>query len=140
MKFIVFIFSVIAVLVILSAFLFFYKWLRRKTNQPCIGFESFLIKMLKQQDYVYIDGRVLCFSHFTREGESIDLLKPPTNDNTTVEGDLAFNKPIGLGYIIYPPSALAGSKFIFGEYGLKWAASSEWAHKAHEIIKKTKVQ
>ena len=112
-----------------------YEWFRRKTNKTRIGgLEYFLCKILKRDDYVSINGKVMRFSHISHGGESIDILKFPTYDNKTLGGELAFAKPHGLGYYFYPMSVLRECEFIYGEYGLKWAVSKHWAEIAKEKV------
>lgn len=121
------------VIAILMAMAFVYDWIRRKTIKSHIGgLEYFLYKFLKRGDYVSINGRVLCFIHLTKFGETIDHIKPPSNNNKTLGGELAFDNPNSLGYLIYPVSALRKCEFIYGKYGLKWAVSKEWATVAKE--------
>ena len=126
-----------ALLWIIDQIYMVYKNHRRKNNKPYIGEVDFpLTKLLKRDDYVSIGGRVLRFSHISEGGESIDILRPPLNDNLTIGGELAFDNPRGLGYIMYYPSALKKCEFIYGEYGVKWAASEELAASAEEMVDK----
>lgn len=125
-----------AFLVICQALTFAYAWLRRKINKPRIGFVCFLQKLLKDGDYVSINGKVLRFSHIARNGETIDPIRLPSNYNQTLGGELAFYDL--LGYKIYESSALIKCDFIYGKYGLKWAASSHIANTADEKIKEAK--
>jgi len=123
------------VVVILVTIAFVYDWVRRKTNKLCIGeIDYFLCKFLKHGDYVSINGRVHRFSHITHFGETIDHIKPPSNDNMALGGELAFDNPNSLGYLIYPTSILRKCEFIYGKYGLKWAISNEWATVAKEKV------
>lgn len=131
---------VIAILYIVCTFAafvmlgFVYDWLRRKQNKPRIGFHYFLCRLLKSGDYVSINGKILCFSHITGNGEVIDHIQPPSNSNMAIAGDLAFENPHSLGYLIYPVYTLNKCEFIYGKYGLKWAASNEFAKTAKEKI------
>jgi len=95
-----------------------------------------LQKLLKDGDYVSIDGKVLRFSHIAGNGETVDPIRPPSNYNQTIGGELAFYDL--LGYKIYPSTALIKCDFIYGKYGLKWAASSHIANTANEKIKEAK--
>lgn len=112
-----------------------YEWIRRKYNAPHYGFEYFLLKKLKRDDYVSIDGRVMRFDHIARYGESIDCIAPPLNDNMLLGGELAF-RTSGLNYLYYFPSALTKCDFIWGKYGLKWASSKQMGEEAEKHIKK----
>lgn len=135
MKFVFAILIVAFVIAIFIAMALAYDWMRRKTIKSHIGgLEYFLYKFLKRGDYVSINGRVLCFSHLTQVGETIDHIKPPSNSNKTFGGELAFDNPNSLGHLIYPVSALRKCEFIYGKYGLKWAVSKEWATVAKEKI------
>ena len=112
----------------------FYVWVRKCLNRPKIGGEC-LPFMLKKNDYVSINGKVLEFSHFTKANETIDSLAPPLNGNLTWrKGDLAFRRSYGLGYVLYDILALRNCDFIYGKYGLKWARSKEHAINAKEEI------
>lgn len=136
MRFVFAILIIAFVIVVLVAISFAYEWIRRKTNKSHIGgLEYFLCKFLKHGDYVSIDGRVLEFSHITRTGEIIDPIRPPSNGNKTYGGELAFDNPNSLGYLIYPVSALRKCEYIYGKYGLKWAVSNKWAISAEEKVK-----
>lgn len=95
-----------------------YKWIRKKANKPLIGYKNINIKLLRRDDYVSIDGKIMRFSHFTKLGE------------------MAFDNPLMLGsYFIYQPSSLNNCKFIYGKYGTKWAVSKHWASVAKEKIR-----
>ena len=89
--------------------------------------------MIKRDDYVCIDERVLRFNHWAQRGNVIDPVKPPSYKNLANEGDMGFDGP-GLGYIYYPPSILTKCKFVYGKYGVKWALSDDWAAKAKEKV------
>lgn len=136
---------VLALLFLLAAFAtliaisIVYEWMRRKTNRPKIGLDRVHRKLLRRGDYVNIDNRILCFSHITGDNEIIDSIRPPSNDNRAIAGCLAFDNPHSLGYIIYPASALRKCKFIYGRYGLKWAASEDWANSAEEWKQKNEL-
>lgn len=135
MKFVLAILIVAFVIAIFVTMALAYDWMRRKTIKSHIGgLEYFLYKFLKRGDYVSINGRVLCFSHLTQFGETIDHIKPPSNSNKTLDGELAFDNPCSLGHLIYPVSALRNCEFIYGKYGLKWAVSKEWATVAKEKV------
>lgn len=95
-----------------------YHWLRLKMNKPRIGYKNINIKLLKSDDYVSIDGKIMRFSHFTKLGE------------------MAFDNPLELGsYFIYQPLSLNKCLFIYGKYGTKWAVSKHWASVAKEKIR-----
>lgn len=111
-----------------------YKWLRRKLNKPLIGFVNFNGRLMKRDDYVSIDGEVLCFSHIASEGQTINPLYPALEKNKTVGGEVAFRNPNELGYLYYNPSTLKHCEFIYGKYGVKWAASEHWASVAKEKV------
>lgn len=113
---------------------FIYDWMRRKMNTPRIGFDYFLLKLLKRGDYVSIKGKVLCFSHVASVGENIDPIRPPFDDNKTIGNELVFDNPHGIGYLFYEPSSLMNCEFIYGEYGLKWALSNQWAKVAEKKV------
>lgn len=126
---------IIAFAIVIIVIAFAFDWIRRKTNKSRIGgLECFLSKFLKHGDYVSIDGRVLQFSHITQVGETIDNIRPPSNRNKTIGGELAFDNPQSLGYLIYHVSALRKCEFKYGKYGLKWAISNEWANVAKEKV------
>ena len=115
-----------------------YEWVRRKLNKPRIGFENFSARIIKEGDYVSIGGRVMRFSHITGAGETINPLAPPSNGNKSWGGDLAFHNTNGLGYHMYRSSSLKDCEFIYGKYGLKWAASEQWAAVAEKKIEEVK--
>ena len=114
-----------------------YNWFMFKRNTPKIGFEYFSSRIIKHGDYVCINGRVKEFDHWTRDNEIIDPIKPPTEDNKTDKGNLAFERS-GLGYNILPSSSLKDCEFIYGKYGLKWAISEDYSRRAKEMIKQYK--
>lgn len=58
-----------------------YEILRVKLNRPEIGSMPQFYSLLKRNDYFCIAGKVMQFSHWTRSGEVIDVLKPPLNGN-----------------------------------------------------------
>lgn len=111
-----------------------YKWLRRKTNKPRIGYDSLFGRLLSRGDYVSIDGKVLCFDHIASPGQAINALALPLEENKTVGGEIAFRNPNAIGYLYYKPSALKHCDFIYGKYGVKWAASKHWATVAEEKV------
>ena len=100
-----------------------YQWARRKLNKPLIGSDVFLIKLLERDDYVCIDGKVMRFIYIVRKGDRTHL----------PSGYLAFQRT-GLGYDYYPPSVMQHCEFIMGKYGLKWAASNQWANLASDKV------
>ena len=123
----------IAALIILSALSLFYEWLRRKVNKPKIGFMHFSSKMFSKGDYVCIKNNVMEFDHWTRDGETIDPIAPPIEENKTFSGNLAF-KTDGIRYRILYSSSLKECNFIYGKYGLKWASTEGWARVAKEKV------
>lgn len=133
MRFLLVVFGMVALLALLVLISMLYEWIRRKTNKPNVGLESFLLKMLKHGDYVCIEGRVMRYSHITRNGEIIDPIRPPLDDNKSFGGELAFETKF-LSYLIYPISALRKCEFIYGKYGLKWACNSRCATEAMDKI------
>lgn len=124
----------LAVLVLLSLA---YEWSKRRLCKPVIGLYGVLMNYIKREDYVCIKSRVLRFSHIARGGESISLEKPPIEGNKTLGGELAFFNPRGLDYVYFCPTALDDCQFIYGKYGLKWAANSELADKAQRMIEES---
>lgn len=112
-----------------------YKWVRRKTNKPRIGYDSLFGGLLRCDDYVCIDGKVLCFDHIASPGQAINVLALPLEENKTVGGEIAFRNPNAIGYLYYKPSALKNCEFIYGKYGVKWAVSKHWATVAEEKVK-----
>ena len=140
LRFIIAILIFVAIFAIMALISVFYDWLRRKFNKPRIGnIEPYsLCKKMKRGDYVSINGQILCFSHITTMDETINPIKPPSSDNKTFSGDLAFDDPYSLGYIIYPTLSLKGCDFIYGKYGVKWAASNHWAEIAKEKVEEAK--
>lgn len=135
-----FLFCIVMILALVLAFFLltllgvFYEWMRRKINKPQIGFENFNAKIIKRGDYVSINGKVMCFSHITECGEIIDPIRPPMEDNKLLGGELAFQKNLGLGYEFYSISSLRQCDFIYGKYGVKWAASNHWASIAKDKV------
>lgn len=113
-------------------------WLRKKMNKPRIGKWCFLCDLLDRDDYVSIDGKVKRFSHITRPNEAINCIMPPSNDNKTLGGELAFYGR-GLGYDMYYVSVLEKCEFVYGKYGVKWALSDYWASVAKEKVEEFKV-
>lgn len=131
-----FLIALIAIWIVLIILEMVYKWLRRKMNKPRIGFYFFLYNMLERGDYVSINGMVMRFSHIARSGESLNSLLPASDyRNRTDGGELAFNVSYTLDYQYCNPQALVKCDFIYGKYGLKWAASKELARIAEERIK-----
>lgn len=121
-------------IVVLSLLSVAYELTRKKLNKSVIGYSGLLKYFLKKGDHVYLGGRVLRFSHFASEGESLCLLKPPFEDNKTLGGELVFYNPHGIGYVYFYPSALNDCQFIYGKYGLKWAINLQVANNAQSII------
>lgn len=113
-----------------------YTYFRKKYNRPIIGTNIFLLKKLKNGDYVSINSRVLRFEHIARCGETINILHPPCEQNTLIGGELAFENKNGLGYTYYNSSALSNCDFIYGKYGLKWARTKQIAEKAEKEVEK----
>lgn len=111
-----------------------YEWLRRKLNKPHIGFERYLIRQLRRDDYVSISGEIWRFSHITKKGESIHT-KDILNIYISCGGDLVFYKQRGVGQEYYYPSAMLKCDFIYGKHGLKWAKDQETARQAEKRIK-----
>lgn len=111
-----------------------YNWVKRKNNRPQIGHALLFYKILKRGDYVSINGKVLCFSHIASEGQTINPLYPALEKNKTVGGEVAFRNSNELGYLYYNPSTLKHCEFIYGKYGVKWAASEHWASVAKEKV------
>jgi hypothetical protein len=68
------------------------------------------------------------------EGEIVNDIRPPLDDNKTIGGELAFDNPHGIGYLFYATSSLMNCEFIYGKYGLKWATSNYWAKVAEEKV------
>lgn len=135
MSFVFAILTTVFAVIILGAVALAYDWLRHKINKPRIGgLEYFLRKLIKRDDFISINGKVLRFSHTTQCGEKINPIAPPSHRNITLGGDLAFDNPNSLGYLIYPLSALRNCEFVYGKYGLKWAISHEWATMAKEKV------
>lgn len=137
---ILFIIALIAIWIVLAILGMAYTWLRRKINKPRIGLESFLSELLERGDYVSINGKVMRFSHVAEYGESLDPLrplKPKIHYNVTSGGEYAFDDLNSTQYHYYRPQALIKCDFIYGEYGLKWAASKEAAETAEERIKQS---
>lgn len=136
--FFLFVLILIAIVAAATFIWMFYSWLRRKMNKPRIGFESFLRDLLERGDYVSINGKVMKFSHIAEYGEPLDPLRPlnpKSHYNNTYRGELAFDDSISTNYHYYHPQALMKCDFIYGKYGLKWAASKELAGIAEERIK-----
>lgn len=134
MRFVFALLIIACAIAVLIAISFAYEWLRCRMNRPRIGLEYFLCKLLRRGDYVSINGRIMDFSHITKNGETIDPVLPLSNNNQTLEGELAFYNPHSLGYLIYPVSALRKCEFIYGKYGLKWAVSDYWATIAKDKV------
>lgn len=104
-----------------------YVLLRKKLNRPQYGVDV-LTKFLRRDDYVSINGEIYQFSHFTRRDDIIDILKPAHYSNKVqFDGDIAFMKTDGLGYIHLHRNALERCDFIYGKYGLKWARNTSAA-------------
>lgn len=124
--------------VILALFGELYVWIRKKLNRPRIGIEKLSLRLLKRGDYVCIEGEVRCFSHFTQDGEIINPMYPPYEDNRAYKGELAFEVKDGLGYIVYrnPNFVLSKCHFIYGKYGLKWSLTEHDADIAKEMVDK----
>lgn len=110
-----------------------YEYIRTRLNKPKIGHEP-LIKLLRKDDYVSINGRILTFSHIAKGRESLNLLAPPSHRNQTDGGELAFLDNYTLGYVYYHPAAMSNCDFIYGKYGLKWARNNEIATTAKNKI------
>lgn len=126
---------VVVVIFVFAIIAYAWDWGCRKINKPRIGsIDCFLYDLLKRNDYVCIEGEVLQFSHIVKTDEIIDVLRPPLDNNKALGGELAFDKRNSLGYIIYPTSVLRKCEFIYGKYGLKWAASKELAAVAKEKV------
>lgn len=131
----------ILVFILLAAIMFtlmlisnFYEHCRKKLNRPHIGHFALFKRFLKKGDYVCIQEEILEFNHIASPHEKLDILRPPLNDNFTIGGELAFSNPNGLGYIYYYPSAMKECRFIYGKYGLKWAANRDCASRAKQMI------
>jgi len=135
-RFILAILDIVAFLALFVMFSLLYEWIRRKTNKPNVGLESFLLKRLKRGDYVCIEGKVMQFSHITCNGEIIDPIRPPLDNNKSFGGELAFETNT-LSYPRYPISALRKCEFIYGKYGLKWACNNRWATVTMDKIEST---
>lgn len=103
--------------VVASVLVNLYKWLRRKTNKPLVGYDNIDIKLLKRDDFLSIDHKIFRYSHLTNFGE------------------LAFKNPHELGgYYIYPSTVLKKCDFIYGKYGAKWGYSRHWASIAKDKV------
>ena len=126
---------IFAGLVILFLISEFYMMIRKRLNTPIIGVEI-LLDLLNKDDYVCISGKVMQFSHFANNKESLNILAPPSDDNKTLGGELAFKNNSVLGYVYYYPSAMTDCDFIFGKYGLKWARNKAIANTTTEQINK----
>ncbi|MDE6236018.1 MAG: hypothetical protein K2M56_09740 [Muribaculaceae bacterium] len=132
-------------IIVLVGFVFFffllifvselYITIRKRLNTPKIGAQV-LLEFLERDAYVCINGKVLEFSHFANENESLNIIAFPSESNKTIGGELAFRNNHGLGYIYIHPSAMANCDFIYGKYGLKWARNTAIADIAKDKIKK----
>lgn len=133
MKYLLAIIVIACVFALLVATSMTYEWLRKKWNRPRIGgIELFLVKLLRRGDYVSINGKILCFSYVCRKGE--DILLPSFDHLILSGGELAFDDPYSLGHKIYNASCLRQCEFIYGKYGLKWAANQSIASAAKDKV------
>lgn len=134
--------GILSVLGVIACFFLFallseaYTYFRKKCNRPIIGTNIFLLKKLKNGDYVSINSRVFRFNHIASYGEVINILHPPIEQNKLIGGELAFENKSTLGYIYYDSSALSNCDFIYGKYGVKWARTNQIAEKAEEAVGK----
>ena len=112
---------------------YIYDKLQRKFNKPRIGFHYFFRKLIVRGDYVCLRDRILRFSHWAQSNELMDSYGPPSESERAAGGELAFYGE-GLRYVYYPPSSLKDCKFIYGKYGVKWAASNMLASEAEERV------
>ena len=137
MKFLIALLWLVGGFALLALLCEMYVFVRRRLNCITVGLVGFLSKLLKRDDYVSIDNRLLRFSHFTVGGEIVDITRPPLwNNKWNSLGDLAFYNENTLGYTILPLSKLEQCEFVIGKYGVKWAASQNWLPKALDIAKK----
>lgn len=114
-------------LVILSLL---YEWARRELTTVKIGPGKLNKKLLKRGDYIFYNGRIYRFNHLTKFGDRPSILTPPCDDRILTEGNLAcFGR--GIDYIYITPREFRNIKYIYGEYGLKWAESDYWAQNAN---------
>lgn len=135
MRFLFAILFIAAFLVVSFSLSITYEWLRKKYNKPYIGFECFLIDMLRRGDYVSIQGEVMLFDHIARSNEVIDDERPPLNSNKTLGNELLFyTNPNLVWRRCYDVTALRKCDFIYGKYGLKWATSLSIAKTSKEKV------
>lgn len=135
MSFILGIVKIVAIIVAAFIVSELYVQVRKRFNRPKIGVEL-LIKLLRRNDYVSIDGKIHRFSHIANSNETLNPLSFPNEENKALGGELAFENERGLGYIFLHPSAMTKCEFIFGKYGLKWAQNNSIANNAKEILDK----
>ena len=138
LSFVLVILLLCGVLVVLTLLGELYVWIRKTLNRPLLGIDKLSLRLLKRGDYVCIGDEVKCFSHFTQDGEIINPMYPPFNENKTNKGELAFEVKDGLGCVIYrnPKSVLSNCRFVYGKYGLKWALTEYYADIAKNKVDK----